>query len=95
MIALSVAAVGVISTRGPFWALPPQFLTGRAAAGGIALINLFASISGFVSSYVVGYLTDLTGSHAAGLLFLALVMLAGALLCVPLRRANVLADEPA
>jgi D-galactonate transporter len=95
MIALSVAAVGVISTRGPFWALPPQFLTGRAAAGGIALINLFASISGFVSSYVVGYLTDLTKSHAAGLLFLASVMLLGALLCIPLRGAKVLADESA
>ena len=94
MIALSVAAVGVISTRGPFWALPAQFLTGRAAAGGIALINLFASISGFVASYVVGYLTDLTGSYAAGLLFLAFVMLVGALLCIPLSRAKVLADEP-
>src|SRR4029079_6007389 len=45
MIALSVAAVGYISTRGPFGALPSKFLTGRAAAGGIALINLFASIS--------------------------------------------------
>jgi len=95
MIALSIAAVGVISTRGPFWALPAQFLTGRAAAGGIALINLFASISGFVASYVVGYLTDLTGSYAAGLLFLAFVMLLGALLCIPLSRAKVLADEPA
>jgi len=93
MIAISVAAVGVIATRGPFWALPGQFLTGRAAAGGIALINLFASISGFVASYVVGYLTDLTGSYAAGLLFLAFVMLIGALLCIPLSRAKVLADS--
>jgi len=95
MIALSVATVGVISTRGPFWALPTQFLAGRAAAGGIALINLFASISGAVSNSVVGYLSDLTGSHAAGLLFLALVMLLGALLCIPLRRAKVLAPESA
>jgi len=93
MIALSIAAVGVISTRGPFWALPSKFLTGRAAAGGIALINLFASISGFVASYVVGYLTDLTGSYAAGLLFLAFVMLLGALLCIPLSRAKVLAES--
>jgi len=93
LIALSIAAVGVISTRGPFWALPTRFLNGRAAAGGIALINLIASIGGFVGPYVVGFLTDLTGSYAAGMLFLALLMLLGALLCVPLRGAKVLAEE--
>ena len=95
MIALSIAAIGVISTRGPFWALPTRFLTGKAAAAGIALINLFASIGGFVANYAVGFLTDLTGSYAAGMLFLAALMAVGALLCVPLRSADALADEPA
>jgi ACS family tartrate transporter-like MFS transporter len=95
ILALTVAAVGVTSTRGPFWALPTRFLTGRAAAGGIALINLFAAISGFVGPYAIGYLVKLTGSYAAGMWFLALLMALGALLCVPLRRAKVLADEPA
>jgi ACS family tartrate transporter-like MFS transporter len=95
MLALTIAAVGVISTRGPFWALPTRFLTGRAAAGGIALINLFASIGGFVGPYAVGFLRDLTGSYAAGMLFLALLMLLGALLCVPLRNAKVLAEKSA
>jgi ACS family tartrate transporter-like MFS transporter len=95
ILALTVAAVGVTSTRGPFWALPTRFLTGRAAAGGIALINLFAALSGFVGPVVVGLLFKLTGSYAPGLLFLALLMALGALLCVPLRGAKVLADEPA
>ena len=54
---------------------------------------MFASISGFVASYVVGYLTDLTGSYAAGMLFLAVVMLIGALLCIPLSRAKVLVES--
>ena len=95
IIALSVAAVGVVSTRGPFWALPTRFLTGKAAAGGIALINLFAAISGFVGPYAVGYLVKVTGSYAAGMLFLAALMVLGALLCIPLRGAKVFADEPA
>jgi len=95
MIALTIAAVGVIGTRGPFWALPTRFLNGRAAAGGIALINLIASIGGFVGPYAVGYLTDLSGTYAAGMWFLALLMLLGALLCVPLRGAKVLAEESA
>jgi sugar phosphate permease len=94
MLALTIAAVGVISTRGPFWALPTRFLTGRAAAGGIALINLFASIGGFVGPYVVGALVKATHSYAAGMLFLAGLMVVGALLCVPLRGAKVLADSP-
>ena len=85
----------MISTRGPFWALPTRFLTGKAAAGGIALINLFAAISGFVGPYVVGYLVKVTGSYAAGMLFLAVLMVLGALLCLPLRGAKVLADESA
>src|SRR5690349_5493683 len=34
MIALSVAAVGDYSTRGPLWALPGKFLPGSAAAAG-------------------------------------------------------------
>ena len=54
MIALTVAAVGDLGTRGPFWALPTRFLTGSAAAGGIALINTFASLGGFVGPYAVG-----------------------------------------
>ena len=95
MLALTIAAVGVISTRGPFWALPTRFLTGKAAAGGIALINLFAAISGFVGPYAVGYLVKVTGSYAAGMLFLAALMVLGALLCIPLRGAKVFADEPA
>jgi hypothetical protein len=37
--------------RGPFWPLPSKFLTGAAAAGGIALINSIANLSGFVGPY--------------------------------------------
>jgi MFS transporter, ACS family, tartrate transporter len=92
MIALTVAAVGDIGTRGPFWALPTRFLTGSAAAGGIALINTFASLGGFVGPYAVGLVRGLTGSFAGGMIFLALVMLVGAVVALLLRNARVLAD---
>jgi MFS transporter, ACS family, tartrate transporter len=94
MIALTVAAVGDIGTRGPFWALPTRFLTGSAAAGGIALINTFASLGGFVGPYAVGLVRSMTGSFAGGMLFLAAVMLVGAVVAVLLRNAPVLADTP-
>src|ERR1051325_4455709 len=38
-LALCLPAPGLWSARGPFWSLPTEFLSGTAAAGGIALIN--------------------------------------------------------
>jgi ACS family tartrate transporter-like MFS transporter len=93
MLALTVAAVGDLSTRGPFWALPTRFLVGTAAAGGIALINTLGSLGGFVGPYAVGLIRDLTGGFAGGLVFLAFLLLAAAVAAVRLRGAPVLADH--
>jgi ACS family tartrate transporter-like MFS transporter len=92
LIALTVAAVGDLGTRGPFWALPTRFLTGSAAAAGIALINTMASLGGFVGPSMVGFVREYTGSFAGGLVFLAVLLLLAAGAAVALRRAPVLAD---
>jgi ACS family tartrate transporter-like MFS transporter len=92
MIALTVAAVGDLGTRGPFWALPTRFLTGSAAAAGIALINTMASLGGFVGPSAVGIVREVTGSFAGGLVFLAVLLLLAAGAAVALRRAHALAD---
>ena len=93
MIALTIASVGDLGTRGPFWALPTRFLTGSAAAAGIALINTCASVGGFVGPYAIGFLRDHTGgSNAAGLVFLGVLMLLAAAGTLLLRRARALAD---
>ena len=82
--ALSVAAMGVWSMLGPFWALPTAFLAGRAAAGGIALVNSVANVGGFVGPTLMGYMRDLTGSFAAGLWLLAGGLVVGAVLVLVL-----------
>ena len=87
VLALSVAAAGLLSTQGPFWSLPSAFLSGSSAAGGIALINSVANLSGFIGPYVIGLLRGATGSSHSGLLLLALVPLAGAAL-------HYVSDEP-
>jgi ACS family tartrate transporter-like MFS transporter len=93
MIALTIASVGDLGTRGPFWALPTRFLTGGAAAAGIALINTCASLGGFVGPYAIGFLRDRTGSsNAAGLVFLGVLMLLAAVGALRLRSARALAD---
>jgi len=85
LAALSLAAMGVWGTLGPFWALPTAFLTGRAAAGGVALVNSVANIGGFIGPTVVGYVRDATGSFAAGLWLLAAGLVVGAAITLCLR----------
>lgn len=90
MIALTVAAVGDLGSRGPFWALPGRFLTGSASAGGIALINTIGSLGGFVGPYAVGLVKNATGGFTGGLLLLAALLVVGALLTLYLRSAPAL-----
>jgi MFS transporter, ACS family, tartrate transporter len=92
LVALSVAAAGDYGTRGPFWALPGRFLTGEGAAAGIALINSFAAIGGFVGPYAVGYLKEATGSFESPLYLLAGILFTGAVLTLILRTSRTFVE---
>jgi MFS transporter, ACS family, tartrate transporter len=72
LVGMSIAAVGFYGSKGPFWAMPPMFLTGMAAAGAIAWINSLGNLGGFFGPWYVGFMQDLTGSFAGGLYGLAL-----------------------
>jgi MFS transporter, ACS family, tartrate transporter len=84
LAALSVAALGVWGALGPFWSLPTAFLSGRAAAGGVALVNAVGNVGGFVGPTLVGYVRDATGSFATGLWVLAGGLVVGAILTLRL-----------
>ena len=71
MVAFSVAAFGVFGCLPVFWTLPTSFLSGAAAAGGIAIINSIGNLSGFVGPYAMGALKDYTGTYEAGLQLLS------------------------
>jgi len=92
MVALAVAAVGDYGTRGPFWALPGKFLTGGAAAAGIALINAMGAFGGFIGPFAVGYLKETSGNFESGLFLLAGILLTGSILTLLLRRSPTLRD---
>ncbi|NVO15427.1 MAG: MFS transporter [Rhodoplanes sp.] len=66
LFALGIATVGIYMTLGPFWGLPPIFLTRTAAAGGIALINAVGNLGGFLGPSIVGWTLELTHSFHAG-----------------------------
>jgi nitrate/nitrite transporter NarK len=75
---MAVAAIGIYGAKPPFWPLPSTFLAGRTAAAGIALINAIGNLGGFVGPYVIGWIRDSTQSFEAGLYFLAVLTLLGA-----------------
>ena len=81
MVGLSIATAGFYGTKGPFWAMPPMFLTGTAAAASIAWINSIGNLGGFFGPWYVGVMKDLTGSFAGGLYGLALLCLGSAIVC--------------
>lgn len=80
LVFLSLAAAGVLTCAPLFWSLPTAFLSGTAAAAGIAAINSVGNLAGFASPYLIGYLKDLTGSTAIGMYVLAGSLVVGALL---------------
>jgi nitrate/nitrite transporter NarK len=84
-----VAASVIVSVWGPFWSLPCEFLTGFSAAAGIALINCFGNLGGFVGPYAIGAISKKTGSFHGGLVFVGFSLFASAMLILALRKRVV------
>lgn len=80
MLALCVAAWGFFSILPIFWTLPTAFLSGAGAAAGIAAVNSIGNLGGYFGPQVFGILKTTTQGDAAGLVFLAAVAAAGAIL---------------
>jgi len=80
------AAMGVCCLLGPFWALPSEFLTGFSTAAGVALINSFGNIGGFVGPYLMGAINEWTGSFRGGLVFTGVSLFTSAMLILALRK---------
>ncbi|MGC7402952.1 MFS transporter [Pandoraea pneumonica] len=74
MTGITLALIGTIAGRTIFFTLPARFLSGQAAAGGLALINSIGALGGFAGPYLVGYLKDSFGTFTAGMLGLAVVL---------------------
>ncbi|WP_176053572.1 MFS transporter [Paraburkholderia caribensis] len=74
MTGITLALIGTIAGRTIFYTLPARFLSGQAAAGGLALINSIGALGGFAGPYLVGYLKDSFGTYTAGMFGLAVVL---------------------
>ena len=77
---ITITACAIFSALPNFWALPARFLSGAAAAAGIALINPVGNLAGFFAPYVTGAMNDATGSYHAPMFVVGVVMLMSAVL---------------
>jgi ACS family tartrate transporter-like MFS transporter len=78
MIALSIALIGINVSLPVFWTLPTAFLTGAAAAVGIAIINCIGNLGGYFGPQLIGIVKQSTDSIQIALLSIAaLMVLAG------------------
>jgi ACS family tartrate transporter-like MFS transporter len=94
MVCLTVGAMGVFGVLPVFWALPTAFLSGAAAAAGIAIINAVGNLAGFAGPYVMGFLKDRTGTFSAGLYAIAAVVFVAMLVVLALHHDRALERAP-
>jgi MFS family permease len=89
VIALTLVAVGAMAWLAVFWTLPTAFLSGIAAAGGIAWINALSQLGGFVGPDMLGRIrAGNAGDSSMAFLILAGCALAAAGLTVVLTRRS-------
>jgi ACS family tartrate transporter-like MFS transporter len=93
LIPAAILAFGLDASRPLFWSLPPMFLSGAAAAAGIALINSVGNLGGIIGPVAVGWIKDTTGSFAGGLYFVAVCTGTAALLVGLIGPRHVVAKE--
>jgi MFS family permease len=81
----SAALVGVTAARAIFWTIPTRFLTGVAAAGGLAFINSIGTVGGFAGPFMMGWLREFSGSYVVGLAAVAAIMIAATIASMSLK----------
>ncbi len=90
MICLAIAGFGIFSSLPVFWTLPTAFLSGPAAAGGIAIINSIGNLSGFAGPFAMGWIRDQTGSYTGGMLAIAASAVVAMVIVLALRHDRAL-----
>jgi MFS transporter, ACS family, tartrate transporter len=86
--ALVLVNVGISAAKPPLWSMPTVFLSGSAAAAGIATINSIGNLGGFVGPAMIGWIKEQTGSFQGGLYFVGGLLVLSAVLTLILARSS-------
>jgi len=86
---ITITAMAIFAALPNFWTLPTRFLTGTAAAAGIALINTMGNLAGFAAPYITGAVTDASnGDYKIAMFIVGFFMIVSAILMLILGRAR-------
>jgi MFS family permease len=85
LLGLTLVQAGTMATLPVFWSLPTAFLSGVAAAGGIAWINSVGNLGGFVGPLLMGQLHEQTSNFSLGLTSMAIILGIGGVLALCVR----------
>ncbi|MFK4299750.1 MFS family permease [Arthrobacter sp. GAS37] len=89
---ITITAMSIFAALPNFWTVPTQFLTGAAAAAGIALINAVGNLAGFSAGYITGWLKDWTGGYVVPMFVVGGFMLLSSIVMVVLSRRGKASD---
>jgi ACS family tartrate transporter-like MFS transporter len=90
VLSLALVPIGHCAAYGPFWSMPTRFLTGAAAAAGVALVPTIANVGGFVGPVLIGAMKDRFGAHGPAFMVLGVCAVVAAVLALRLRRVAAL-----
>ena len=89
LVALTLVTAGILSWVATFWSLPTAFLSGTAAAVGIAWINSVGNLGGHFGPDLIGRIRTATGGASEAAFYtLAVVALIGVAIILLLPRTQ-------
>jgi ACS family tartrate transporter-like MFS transporter len=88
IVFLSLTLMAVFSMMGPFWAVSTELLSATSAAAGIALINSFGNLGGFLGPYTIGLVRTWTGGFRGGLIAVAVLLGLSGMLALLVRKES-------
>lgn len=94
ILMISLAVAGFIIVQPLFWNLPTQYLSGRSAAIGTALIGAMGNLGGFAAPNLKNWADQIWNNDVAGLTVLAAVGFLGIICLCLLKRDHQMYGKP-
>ncbi|PZF26050.1 MFS transporter [Curtobacterium sp. MCPF17_051] len=83
---IAITACAIFAALPNFWTVPTQFLSGAAAAAGVALINTVGNLGGFAAPYITGAVSEWTGGYQVPMFIVGFFMVLSSVLMFVLGR---------
>jgi nitrate/nitrite transporter NarK len=90
---IAITASAIFAALPNFWTVPTQFLTGAAAAAGVALINTIGNLGGFAAPYITGAVSEWTGGYQVPMFIVGFFMVLSSVLMFVLGRNTKKRDQ--